>query len=65
MKPERYYDLPCNICGRYLSTDFNTGMFSSREECIRIAKIIGFKDTNFGTICSICRKDKLERIKNL
>lgn len=57
MKPERYYDLKCDICGRYLSTDFNTGMFSSREECLKNAKAIKFKDTILGTTCPICRKN--------
>ena len=57
MKPEKYYDLKCDVCGRHLSTDFNTGMFSSREECLKTAKIIKFKDTILGTTCPICRKN--------
>lgn len=57
MKPEKYYDLKCDVCGRHLSTDFNTGMFSSREECLKTAKIMKFKDTILGTTCPICRKN--------
>lgn len=57
MKPERYYDLKCDICGRHMSTDFNTGMLYSREDCLKTAKAIGFKDTILGTACPICRRD--------
>lgn len=57
MKPERFYDLKCDTCGRWLSSDFGTGMLYSREECLKIAKAIGFKDTILGTACPTCRRD--------
>lgn len=69
MKPEKYYDLKCDICGRHLSTDFGTGMFSSRKTCLKTAKILKFKDTILGiarpiwilgTACPICRKNVLK-----
>lgn len=60
MKPEKYYDLKCDICGRHLSTDFNTGMFLSRGECLKTAKILKFKDTILGIACPICRKNTFE-----
>ena len=56
MKVEKYYDIKCDICGRYLSTDFNKGMWPTRESCIAAAKRIGFKNTAAGTVCPICQE---------
>ena len=57
MKTERYYDIKCDICGRHLSSDYRMEMQPSREDCIRLARSIGFKDTILGTACPFCRRD--------
>jgi len=35
MKTEKWYDVKCNRCGRYLSSDYDNGMATSAEEAIK------------------------------
>lgn len=54
MKVERWYDICCDYCGRHLSTDFNTGMLTSREEALQYAKKKGFRQMKGETLCPHC-----------
>lgn len=59
MRVERWYDISCESCGRYLSTDFDAGMFRSRQRAILAARENGFKTEAGKNICPICiRKNK-------
>lgn len=54
MKVERWYDIGCMKCGKHLSTDFNYGMRTTREDALKCAKECGFKDVDGITVCPEC-----------
>ena len=54
MKVTRFYDIQCDECSRWLSTDFNTGMFYNRESTIKAARDKGFRDVKGQTLCPVC-----------
>ncbi len=58
MKIERWHDVKCNFCGRYLSTDFMCGMQPKREWAEQLAKKKGFKTRNGQNICPVCLEEK-------
>lgn len=55
MKTEKWYDVSCEICGRYISTDFGCGMQRTREKAVVVAKSVGYKTINGKTICPYCQ----------
>ena len=65
MKVERWYDVGCMICGKYLSTDFNYGMQPTREAALKCAKECGFEDIDSITMCPECisKNEKLKEIQ--
>lgn len=55
MKTEKWYDVKCEICGCYLSSDFERGMQPSRELAIKEAKEEGFKVKDGKNVCPCCQ----------
>lgn len=43
MKFDTWYDIQCDNCHSYISTDFKVGMMQSKKELNRIIKEIGRK----------------------
>ena len=60
LKTEAYYDVQCNFCGFYISSDWNLGMFPTRLSAEQAAKRIGFKTHYSKNICPHC----LAKLKN-
>ena len=54
MKLERLYDLSCYRCGKHISTDYHTGMFSTSKAAVAAAKMIGFRTSKGENICPEC-----------
>lgn len=54
MKTEKWYDVKCEICRRYLSTDFGYGMQPTRELALKYAKEVGYKTKNNKNVCPHC-----------
>lgn len=63
MKVEKFYDICCENCYCYLSTDYDTGFALSREQAIAWAKEKGFRDLNGRTLCPDCLKRIKEYVK--
>ena len=55
MKIEKWYDVRCEICGRYLSTDYEAGMQRTRETALKEAKEVGFKTKQGKNVCPCCQ----------
>lgn len=58
MKTEKWYDVRCLFCGRYLSTDFGKGMQRSAATANYFAKEVGFKTMSGENICPLCSDKK-------
>lgn len=59
IKVTKFYDVQCDKCSRWLSTDFGVGMGYSTEMARRWAKDVGFivdKNTE-KTLCPYCKKE--------
>lgn len=58
IKIDKYYDVQCDYCAKFMSTDYELGMAPTRKEAIMWAKNLGFRTRNGKNICPECLKDK-------
>ena len=56
MKVQRWYDVRCDVCFRYLSTDFAVGMQPTRDFAEKEARRCGFKTKDGKIVCPICQE---------
>lgn len=61
MKVEKWYDIYCEFCHRYISSDFGCGMQPTRDLAISAAKRVGYKTKNGKTICPVCIEERDEK----
>lgn len=61
MKIDKYYDVQCYYCARFISSDYFTGMFKSREEAEQIARNSGWKTRLGKNICPQCIKEQANK----
>lgn len=54
LKTSTFYDISCDKCGRWASTDWQVGQFYSRQECITWAKNSGWKTVEGHNNCFGC-----------
>ena len=54
MKIVTYFDVRCEKCGLLLSKDFNTSVFDSKAEAVKMAKAKGFKIVQNKILCPNC-----------
>lgn len=60
LKVSKFYDICCEKCGRWMSTDFGIGMAYSTKQARRWAKEQGFKvdKKTERTLCPYCCEEK-------
>ena len=49
-----YYDLKCDYCGKWISSDYGYGMQKSKKDVLNIASDTGWVIKNSGKIAICC-----------
>lgn len=66
LKADRFYDLRCDHCYMWWSTDFDggRGMYYSRESLLGDAKLAGWRRRGYKNLCPECFRKFKEGVLN-